>query len=116
MEAQVISALIAMGVPYVTDLLKRTYALFSPNAPKWLTSLKPIAAGLALNYLSNKTGMPVPGDMVHLTQDPQVNFLSTGVAYGVVGHWLHNFAAGLKSHIKSTTVIGKVLSIFLGKY
>jgi hypothetical protein len=116
MEAQVLNALIAFGVPYVTDILKRAYALFSPSAPEWLAKLKPIAAGIALNYLSNKTNMPVPADLVHLTNDPQVNFISTGIVYGTIGHWLSSFADGLKSHIPSTTTVGKALSIFLGKY
>lgn len=116
MEQQVLTALLAAGVPYLTEIFKRAYALFSPSAPEWLTKLKPIAAGVALNYLSNKSGMPVPADLVHLTDNPQINFISTGVVFGAVGHWLSSFSAGLKSHIPSTTTIGKFLSIFLGKY
>jgi hypothetical protein len=116
MEQQIITALITLGVPYLTGLFKNIYALFSPNAPEWVTRLKPIAAGLTLNYLSMKTGMPVPADLVHLTNDPQVNFIATGIGFGAMGHWLSSFAAGLKSHIPSTTAVGKFLSVFLGKY
>lgn len=116
MEAQIFTALLALGVPYVTELLKRTYSLFSANAPESITKLKPLVAGVALTYLSKKTGMPIPDNLVNLTTDPTVNMVSTGILFGAVGHWLSSFSAGLKSHIPSTTAIGKFLSIFLGKY
>ena len=116
MEQQVLTALLAMGVPYVTDVLKRAYSLLDTNPSATVSHIKPIISGIALNYLANKTGMPVPPDLVHLTQDPTVNLLSTGVLYGAVGHWLSGLSAALKTHIPSATVIGKLLSIFIGKY
>jgi len=115
MESQIFTALLALGVPHVTELLKRTYALFSKNAPESVTKLKPLVAGVALTYLSNKTGMPLPDNLVNLTTDPTVNLISTGVLFGTVGHWLSSFAGSLASHIPSKT-ISKVLSICLGKY
>lgn len=116
MEQQILTALLAMGVPYITEILKRAYALVSANPSPTVTHLKPIVAGILLSYLSNKTGMPIPSDLVHLTNDYGINSVATGAVFGAVGHWLSGLSAGLKSHIPSTSAMGKGLSVFLGKY
>lgn len=116
MEQQVLTALLAMGVPYITDVIKRAYMLISASPSPTVTHIKPILAGLLLSYLSNKTGMPVPTDLVHLTNDYNINSAATGVMFGTVGHWLSGLSTALKSHIPSSSAVGKVLSIFLGTY
>jgi len=116
MEQQVLTALLAMGVPYITEVLKRAYALISKDPSPTVTHLKPIVAGVLLSYLSNKTGMPIPSDLVHLTDDYNVNSVATGAMFGATGHWLSGLISGLKSHIPSSSALGKGLSIFLGKY
>jgi hypothetical protein len=116
MEQQILTALLAMGVPYVTDIIKRAYLLISSSPSPTVTHIKPIVAGMLLSYLSNKTGMPIPSDLVHLTTDYNINSIATGALFGTAGHWLSGLSSALKSHIPSSSLIGKLLTVILGKY
>jgi hypothetical protein len=116
MEQQILTALLVLGVPYITDILKRAYALIDASPSPTITHLKPIVAGIVLSYLSNKTGLPIPADLVHLTNDYNINSVATGALFGAAGHWLSGLSNGLKTSIPSTSAIGKGIAVVLGKY
>lgn len=116
MEQQILTGILALLVPYITDIFKRAYILIDASPSPTITHLKPIIAGMLLSFLANKTGMPVPADLVHLTNDYNINSVATGALFGATGHWLSGLSNGLKTSIPSTSGVGKFLTIFLGKY
>jgi hypothetical protein len=115
LSQQTLSLLLAIGVPYLTSMIKDLWMVFSEKIPAPIAALKPILAGMLISYVAKHFGVALPTDFSALSPNDTMNVVTSGAFLGSIGHWLSGMAAALRSHFSADTKIGKIISAVLGK-
>lgn len=103
---QIIGVLLPVLVPYVTAAIKLGMGKVRKTYPLWFKPLRPLVAGFLIAGLSKALGVPLPTDLMQITDSDVMRIITSGAMIGMSGSWLNVFTDKLKESFSREEMIG----------
>lgn len=108
MKTETLTILLPILVPYVTAALKAGLGKLRNSYPLWFKPFRPLLAGALVAAVSKAFGVPLPSDLMQITDGDILAVLTSGVFGGMGGAWLHTFTRSLKESFGPDQIVGMV--------
>lgn len=108
MKNEMLTVLLPILVPYLTSALKTGLGKLRGSYPAWFKPFRPLLAGAVVAAVAKSVGVPLPSDLMQITDGDITAILTSGVVIGMGGAWLHTFTESLKESFGPDQVIGMV--------
>lgn len=108
MKNEMIMVMLPLLVPYLTAALKTGLGKLRSSYPIWFKPFRPLLAGALVAAVSKAFGVPLPSDLMQITDGDILAIVTSGVFVGMGGAWLHTFTTSIKQSFGPDQILGAV--------
>lgn len=114
-QAALVTALLTSAVPYFAAGIRWIWGRLIGAGPGWLMPFKAVLAGHLVALVSSKLGVPLPADLLHITDDQVLQLVTSGTVIGAFGVLARDLADQLRKRFGLETLIGRAIRLLAGQ-